>query len=53
MRKLASYIQKYDPILGPGGGERLYRRLQREAAIAPRHREDTEEDPTPRGQGTY
>jgi len=34
MRKLASYIRKYDPILGPGEGERLYRRLQREAAIA-------------------
>ena len=34
MRKLASYVRKYDPILGLGEGERLYRRLQREAAIA-------------------
>jgi hypothetical protein len=33
MRKLDSYIRKYDPILGPGAGARLYRRLQQEAAI--------------------
>jgi hypothetical protein len=33
MRKLESYARKYDPILGPGEGERLYRRLQQEAAI--------------------
>lgn len=33
MRKLESYVRKYDPILGPGQGEHLYRRLQREAAI--------------------
>jgi hypothetical protein len=37
MRKLASYIRKYDPILGLGEGERLYRRLQREAALASAH----------------
>ena len=34
MRKLDSYIRKYDPLLGPGEGERLYRHLQREAAHA-------------------
>ena len=34
MRRLASYVKKYDPLLGPGAGERLYRTLQREAALA-------------------
>lgn len=34
MRKLESYRRKYDPLLGPGAGEKLLRQLQREAGIA-------------------
>jgi hypothetical protein len=33
MRKLSSYVRKYGPIEGP----RMYRRLQREAALASAH----------------
>jgi len=33
MRKLQSYINKYGPIHGP----KMYRRLQREAALASAH----------------
>ena len=36
MRKLASYIKKY----GKERGEKMYRRLQREAALASAHARD-------------
>jgi hypothetical protein len=34
MRKLASYVRKYDRILGPGAGERLYRNIQRKSGLS-------------------